>query len=253
MRSEERTGETSSALSTKKPEQFVPRYLVAGVKERILANGKVLTPLEEEDVRGGVRRLVASGAETFVIGFINSYANPEHERKANDIVADELTKLGIKPFITLSHELSREWREYERLSTAVLNAYVQSKFSAYLDQIEISLHGMGFHGTFYIMLANAGMSVASFAKRNPIFSIEGGPVGGVVGGIALAKLLGERNIIVLDGGSTTTKASLVRDLSPKITTDYYVNRGRFNSGYPGTGSGRRSRGSWQRRDKHPLA
>jgi len=220
------------SLRYKKPESFVPRYLIAGVKERMLASGEVLTPLDEEGVRNGVRKLVASGAESIVIAFINSYANPDHEKRANEIVADELRRLGREPFITLSHELTREWREYERFSTAVLNSYVQSKFSAYLNQIESSLNDLGFHGTFYIMLANAGMSVSGFAKRNPIFSIEGGPVGGVVGGIALAKFLGEKDIIVLDGGSTTTKASLVRDLSPKITTDYYVNRGRFEAGYP---------------------
>jgi N-methylhydantoinase A len=219
-------------LKYKKPEPLVPRDLHVRVNERILANGRILVPLNEEEVKGGVKKLIRSGVEAFTVSFINSYVNPAHERRAGQLVLQELQGLSRRPFVTLSHELTREWREYERTSTAVLNAYVQPVFNDYLGKVEQGLGQERFRGILYIMLANAGMSRAEFAKSYPIYTIEGGPVAGVVGALALADLLGDKNIIVLDGGSTTTKASLVKDLLPKISTDYYVERDRFNPGHP---------------------
>jgi N-methylhydantoinase A len=218
-------------LKYKKPEPLVPRDQKIRVKERILADGRILVPLNEEEVKDGVKRLVVNGVEAFTVSFINSYANPAHEKRAGQLVLQELQGLSRRPFVTLSHELTREWREYERTSTAVLNAYVQPVFNDYLGKVEEGLSEQRFRGVLYIMLANAGMSRAEFAKSYPIYAIEGGPVAGVVGALALADLLGDKNIIVLDGGSTTTKASLVKDLLPKISTDYYVERDRFNPGH----------------------
>ena len=218
-------------LKYRKPEPIVPRDQKIRVNERILADGRILVPLNEEEVKGGVKKLVGIGVEAFTVSFINSYANPAHERRAGQLVLQELQGLSRRPFVTLSHELTREWREYERTSTAVLNAYVQPVFNDYLGKVEQGLGEQRFRGILYIMLANAGMSRAEFAKSYPIYTIEGGPVAGVVGALALADLLGDRNIIVLDGGSTTTKASLVKDLLPKISTDYYVERDRFNPGH----------------------
>lgn len=219
-------------LKYRKPEPLVPRDQTVPVNERILADGRILVPLNEEEVKEGVKKLVRNGVEAFTVSFINSYANPSHERRAGQLVLQELQGLGRRPFVTLSHELTREWREYERTSTAVLNAYVQPVFNEYLNKVEQGLSEERFRGILYIMLANAGMSRAEFAKSYPIYTIEGGPVAGVVGALALADLLGEKNIIVLDGGSTTTKASLIKDLLPKISTDYYVERDRFNPGHP---------------------
>jgi len=219
-------------LKYRKPEPFVPRYLRLEVRERILYDGSVLVPLHEDDVRNAVRELIKHGVESIVIGFINSYANPEHEIKAAKIAEEELRKLGRDIPITLSHEITREWREYERFNTAVLNAYVLPRVKKYIEELEQTFSSMGFRGTFYVMLSNAGMATASYVKRYPIFTVEGGPIAGTIGGIAMAELLGYRNIIVLDGGSTTTKASLVKDLLPRITTEYYIERDRFRAGYP---------------------
>ncbi|MFQ6080621.1 MAG: hydantoinase/oxoprolinase family protein [Candidatus Bathyarchaeia archaeon] len=219
-------------LRYKKPEPLVPRYLKAGVRERIMADGTILKSLNEDDVRDAVKRLTGEEVDSIAISFINSYVNPVHEQKAGKIVIDELRKSNKQAFVTLSHEISREWREYERTSTAVLNAYTQPTLNAYLSELESALQKMRFKGVFYVMLAAAGMATSEFAKKYPVFTIEGGPIAGIVGGTALAELLGERNIIVLDGGSTTTKAGLVKDLIPTITTDYYVERDRFRPGYP---------------------
>lgn len=219
-------------LKYRKPEPLVPRDLTVAVKERIMADGKILLPLDEEEVKSGVRKLIGDGAKAFAVSFINSYANPTHEKRAGELVLDELQKARRPPFVTLSHELTLEWREYERTSTAVLNAYVQPQFNDYVTRLEQELGQRQFRGILYIMLANAGMSRADFAKNHPIYTIEGGPVAGVVGALAIADLLGDKNVIVLDGGSTTTKASLVKDMLPKISTEYYVERDRFNPGYP---------------------
>jgi N-methylhydantoinase A len=219
-------------LKYKKPEPFVPRYLRLEVRERILYNGSILTPLHEDDVRNAIHKLVKHGVESIVVGFINSYANPEHEYKAKNVIEEELKKLGLNIPITLSSEITREWREYERFNTAVMNAYVLPRVKNYIEALEKAFEEMGFKGTFYIMLSNAGVATASYVKKYPILAVEGGPIAGTIGGMALAELLGYKNIIVLDGGSTTTKAGLVRNLLPRITTEYYVEQDKYRAGYP---------------------
>lgn len=219
-------------LRYRKPEQFVPRYLTAWVKERIMADGSVLVPLDDDEVRKAAIELIKKGCESIVISFINSYANPEHEKKAGKIVKEELEKSEKKAYVTISSEVSSEWREYERTSTAVLNAYTQPVFNTYVTVLEQALKRMNFEGVFYVMLASGGMATAHFSKEYPISTVEGGPIAGILGGVALAELLGYRDIIVLDGGSTTTKAGLVKDLQPRITTEYYLDRDRFRAGYP---------------------
>ena len=213
----------------KKPEPFVPRYLRLEVDERILSDGAVLKELEEEDLKKAVEKFKEERVESICISFMNSYANPRHEIEAGKIVR-ELTDGKIP--ITLGHEITREWGEYERTNTAVLNAFVKPKMQRYLTILEDEIAKLGFGGSFFAMLSNGGMAPFEFVKEYPIFSIESGPVAGVIGGIALGEIIGERNIIALDGGSTTTKASLVENLTPKIHSEYHVGRDKFNPGYP---------------------
>jgi len=219
-------------LKYAKPEPFVPRYLTIGVKERIGADGKIILPINDGDIERAVKDLNGKGCSAIAISFINSYANPVHEQKAGEIAVNTLAQAGKTPFVTLGNELSREWREYERTSTAVLNAYVQPELDAYVSVLENTLSKMNFKGIFFVMLAAAGMATSTFARKYPIFTVEGGPVAGIVGGTVLAEILGYSDLIVLDGGSTTTKAGLVKGLLPRITTDYYVDRDRFRPGYP---------------------
>jgi len=212
----------------KKPEPFVPRYLRLEVDERIMADGSVLKELNEEQVRQATKRLLEEGVESICISFINSYANPEHEIRAGKIVSEIANGVPV----TLSHEITREWREYERTSTAVLNSYVTPKMQKYLGKLRSSISAMGFSGTYYAMLSSGGVATFDFAERYPIYTIESGPVAGVIGAMAIGEAIGERDIIALDGGSTTTKASLVENMTPKVRAEYYVERDRFRSGYP---------------------
>ncbi len=217
----------------RKPRPFVPRYLSVEINERILGDGSELKPLDEKEVRDAVGRLLEGGVESICISFINSYANPDHEIKAGEIARKTLNERDREDVsITLSHEITREWGEYERTSTAVLNAFVKPKMERYLSTLEREIKNMGYGGSFFSMLSNGGMASFDFVREFPIYSIESGPIAGVIGGMAIAELLNERNVIILDGGSTTTKASLVEDLTPKVNSEYFVGRDKFNPGYP---------------------
>jgi N-methylhydantoinase A len=212
----------------KKPEALVPRYLRLEVDERILSDGEVLKPLNQDDVRKAVEALVAEGVEAIAISLINSYANPAHEEEAAKIIK----QAAPDRFLTLASEVTREWGEYERTSTAVLNAYAMPKLTRYLDILEGNFRQNGFDGTPLTMLSSGGMAPFDHARRYPITTMESGPIAGVIGSIAVAEVLGLRNILTLDGGSTTTKASLVQDLVPTISTEHYVERDEYKPGYP---------------------
>jgi N-methylhydantoinase A len=210
-----------------KPDPIVPRYLRLEVEERVTADGEILKPMKEEDVESALEKFKKEGVESVCISFINSYANPAHELRAGEIVQERLDVP-----VTLGHEITREWREYERTMTAVLNAYVKPKLIRYLTKLEEAFKERGFKRNPFVMLSNGGVATFDIAKKFPIYTIESGPVAGVIGGVYIAKLVGDTNVIVLDGGSTTTKASLVEGLTPRVHTEYYVERTKTSAGYP---------------------
>lgn len=217
----------------RKPLPFVSRCMTAWVNERVDSDGSIYKPLNENDAEKAINLLLNKNAESLAIGFINSYVNPSHEVKTKEIAERILKEKCIENiFITISSDLSREWREYERFSTAVLNAYVQPIFVRYLRKLENILRKKGFQGTFYITLSSGGVVTSEYAKSYPITTIEGGPISGIIGGTRLASLLGIRNIIVIDGGSTTTKAGLAKDLTPRVHTEYWIEQDEWNAGYP---------------------
>ena len=209
----------------KKPEAIVPRHLRIEVDERTMADGTVLEGISGEQVEEASKRLVEKGVDAICVSFLNSYVNPGNERKAG-----EITRSRHDVPVVLSHEVTREWREYERFSTAALNAYVLPILDRYLSRLQ---------GTItqdsckcMAMTSDGGMVSFDFARRFPIYTVESGPVAGVIGAIGVAEAVGEKDIITLDGGSTTTKASLVEGLNPEVTTEYYVERDRFRPGFP---------------------
>ncbi len=212
----------------RKPESLVPRYLRLEIDERVLSDGTVLKPLPEEEIGKAARALAKEGVEAIAISLMNSYANPSHE----EAVAEAVKRAAPDRFLTVGSEVSREWGEYERTSTAVLNAYTMPKLTRYLDKLEGTFRDGGFPGTPLTMLSNGGMATFDHARRYPITTMESGPVAGVIGSIAVAEGLGLKNILTLDGGSTTTKASLVQELAPTTGTEHYVQRDENNPGYP---------------------
>lgn len=220
-------------LKYNKPTPFVSKYMTEWIDERIDYDKSVYKPLNAEEVKKATESLLKKGAESIAIGFINSYQNPIHEIKAKEIVEQTLKENGIEnPLITISSDLSREWREYERFNTAVLNAYVQPIFVKYMEKLEKALREKGFKGVFYLTLAAGGMATSDYAKKYPITTVEGGPIAGIIGGIILGRILDERDIIVIDGGSTTTKAGLAQNLTPQVNTEYWIEQDEWSSGYP---------------------
>jgi N-methylhydantoinase A len=209
----------------RKPEAIVPRFRRIEVDERTMADGSMLTELNPSQVAEKSKKLVDEGAEVVCVSFLNSYVNPENERLA----AETIKRLVGVP-VVLSHETTREWREYERFVTAALNAYVLPKLNVYLATLQGRLAKDP--NANMAMTSEGGMVTFDFARRFPIYTIESGPVAGVVGAIGVANIIGEKNIITLDGGSTTTKASLVESYAPEITTEYNVERDRFRPGLP---------------------
>jgi N-methylhydantoinase A len=217
-----------------KPEPFVPRERRLEVEERTLADGRVVRDVDATQLLAAYQKLLEQGTESVAICFINSYRNPANETCALNLLRDFQSRAGqgSAPHLCISSDVSREWREYERTSTCVLNAYVMPLVAKYLQQLETDFRGLGVNGTLYVMLSGGGVASFGYAARQPIETVESGPVAGVVGALRLAEIIRERNIIALDGGSTTTKASLVEDLRPRFTTDYAVERDEFQPGYP---------------------
>jgi N-methylhydantoinase A len=214
-------------LLYEKPKPLVPRYLRLEVEERIMYDGKILKNLNKEDLNNAIKKFREHSVESIAISFINSYANPVHEIEAKKILVES----GYR-YVTASCDITNEWREYERTSTAVINAYTHPKFSKYIERLYNTFRELGFRGVFYVMLSNGGVAKADLIKDKPVLTIESGPIAGYIASLNLARIIGRTNIIPLDGGSTTTKGSLIKDLTPKVITDYYIERDRFNPGYP---------------------
>ncbi len=211
-----------------KPKPFVPRYLRLEVRERVNYKGEVLEPLNEEDVRKAVEFLKNERVEAIAVCFLHSYANPSHEARCGEIIRELAPRIPV----TLSHEITMEWREYERTNTAVLNSYVHPIAVHYLNSLEKDLGEMGMGPVGHIMQSNGGTVTFEMARRAPINTVESGPVAGVIGAAVIGELVGEPNVISIDIGGTTVKSSLVENGQPKITTEYKLGYRRDWAGYP---------------------
>ena len=211
-----------------KPRPFIPRYLRKEVEERVSFDGKVVTPLNEEDIRTAVEYFKKEKVEAIAVCYINSYANDEHEKRTVELIR----KLWPEVFVTSSIEVTKEWREYERTSTIALNSYVMPVASSYIDNLDRRLKEAGCHAKEYIMQSNGGTTTFEQAKQTPINMVESGPVAGVYGSAILGKMIGERNIIAFDVGGTTAKCSLIDNGEVKVTTEYRIERTESYAGYP---------------------
>jgi len=212
-----------------KPKPFVPRYLRYEVEERISFKGEELTALNVEDVRRAVEQLKDEGVEAIAVCFLHSYANSEHEIECGKIIKSLVPDIPV----TLSSELTKEWHEYERTTTTVLNSYVLPIAHKYLDTLEECCVEMGIRrNTLHVMQSNGGSATFNSGKIAPINLVESGPVAGIIGSAFLGKVIGEPNVIGLDIGGTTAKTSLVENFTPRITTEYRIEHRRDFAGYP---------------------
>ncbi len=215
-------------LKFHKPRPIVPRRLRFEVRERVAANGTVRVPLAVQDLEDVVAACREQGVVAIAVSFLHAYAHPQHEAEAVRYLRERLPGVAV----SASSEITKEWREYERTSTTVLNAYVQPILDQYLGDLEGRLRSEGMDAAPFVMLSNGGTGAFAAARRQPILLVESGPVAGVTGAALIGDLLGEPNVIALDIGGTTAKCSLIEGGEVKITTDYRLERTPRSPGYP---------------------
>ena len=213
-------------LFFERPVPLVPRTLRLEVRERMSARGEIVKALDMPGARAAGRALKRAGVEAVAVCFLHAYANPAHEERMGKLLRAALP--GV--FVTLSHEILREFREYERTSTTVLNAYIGPLVSRYVADLERPLRREGFRGTLFLMQSNGGVMTGGRAKVAPVGMMESGPAGGIIGAAQLGRLLGHDNVVALDMGGTTAKACLVERGLPKVADGYYI--GGYATGYP---------------------
>ena len=237
------------ALQYRKPEPLIPPHDIHSVRERVRWDGSVQEELHSEDFEPIIEKIQAEGIKAVAICFLHAYVNPEHELQARKLL-QELVGAGVEQgrdgelasarngvgttrsinrhstavalpglSISLSHEIAREWREYERSSSAVLNAYVAPIVERYLSSLESQARERGLRSTLYVMQSNGGVMTASAARSLPIQTFLSGPVGGTIGGQALSQALNRPNLLCVDMGGTSFDASLIINGQPSFSTE----------------------------------
>ena len=215
-------------LAYAKPEPFVPRHLRFEISERMTHLGTVAEPLSKAEMSELAARLGEAGVQAVAICLLHSWANPGHERKLAAALRERLPGISV----VASHEISSQWREYERTSTAVLSAYVQPVVARYLDTLATALRQNGVRAPMRAMRSNGGVSSFERAAQAPIALLESGPVAGVMAAAELGRRLGNDNVLTLDIGGTTAKTSAIRNGEVRIDTLHHIGKTPATAGYP---------------------
>ena len=194
-----------------RPESLVQRRFTAGVRGRLDYRGRVVEPLDPDSVREAARTLVVDQQVTSIaICFLHSFLDPSHEREAARLIHEEFPDVSL----SLSTDIVREYREYERTSTTVLEAYIRPIFERYVDELESGLAERGFAGRFLIMRSGGGSMTSAVAKTAPTHTVLSGPAGGIVGAAYVASELGRDNVLTFDIGGTSLDACVIERGNP---------------------------------------
>jgi N-methylhydantoinase A len=215
-------------LHYEKPPPFVPRYLRREVPGRLTHDGREREPLNLDGLPAIIEDFRADGVEAIAICLLHSYADPSHEQAVLELVRELWPEVSV----VASHGITREWREYERTSTAVLSAFVQPVAERYLTRLADGVRESGFHGQLYVLHSNTGVDTVEKTKEIPITMVESGPASGFWGAAELGRLIGEPNVLALDIGGTTAKCSLIEGGHVRVISDYWIERSRLSAGYP---------------------
>jgi len=208
----------------RKPAPLVERQRIVEVDERVAFDGTVMRPLRDDDLRAALTRIRheanghAEDGASVVLCFLHSYANPLHERTA----ARAARALLPGWFVGTSEGVLPEFREYERFSTAVLNAYIGPKVGGYLTGLGAALAKRGYEGRVFVTTSSGGIMTAEVAARFPVYTVLSGPAGGVAAAVNLGRLTGYRDLITYDMGGTSTDVCLIEDLEPTLTTEQHI-------------------------------
>ncbi len=207
-------------INIDRPEPLVPRHRRLPIRERMAADGEVLVPLDPASVAAAVKALVDAHAQSVAIGFLHGYRNAEHELAVADAVRARLPNVAI----TLASEVCPEIREFERLSTACANAYVQPLMATYLNSLATQLHNAGLRCPILLMTSGGGLTDLETAARFPIRLVESGPAGGAIMAADLAARCGLDEVLALDMGGTTAKICLIDAAQPQLSRQFEVGR-----------------------------
>ena len=202
------------------PAPLVPRSQRLVVSERIGADGRILKPLNEGEVRALVPQLLEKEIQSVAVGFLHSYRNNSHEQRVREIICAEAPEIDV----TLSSEVSPEMREFERISTACANAYVQPLMSRHLRSLASQLRTQGLDCPLFLMLSGGGITTLETAIRFPVRLVESGPAGGAIFSSFIAKQLGLSRVLSYDMGGTTAKVCLIDDGEPHTSRTFEVAR-----------------------------
>jgi len=210
-----------------KPDRIVPRDLVKGVEGRLDVNGEEVRPFDEDGARAVARWFRAHGVDTLGVCFLHAYANPAHEERMRAVLAEEHPDA----VVSVSSEVLREYREYERAMTTLVDAAVKPRLSAYVTNIKARLTAYDDRTIpFYVMKSNGGVLSADEVVHQPITTVLSGPAAGALGAALIAKVAGFDRVLTSDGGGTSTDVSVVIDGEPTLTTEGSV--GAFPSKIP---------------------
>jgi len=190
----------------KKPKPLVPRYLRLGVSERINYSGEIIEKLDDQEVKEIIMKLRENGLEAIAVCLLHSYANPAHEQRVGEIIKEVWTEATF----ALSHLVAREIREYERMSTTVINAYIEKAVVEYLSRLSQNLKNMGFLGQL-LVLGPSGILGIEAVREKALYTLASGPIGGAAGAAYLARLSGIRDLLTMDVGGTSFDVSIIKD------------------------------------------
>jgi N-methylhydantoinase A len=210
-------------LKLSPPYPIVPRRRRLGVTERIEYSGKIVVPLDENELRQAIRSLRLAGVESIAVCFLFSYVNPAHEQRAREIIREEYPQATI----SLSHEIVPQVREFERFSTTIINAYVSPHLRRYLLHLSQRLNENGFSGELFVMQSNGGMMHVDFAAERGVEAALSGPSGGVVAAAHLGNLTGFSDLITMDMGGTSYDVCVVKHGRPELSSNYWLSRYRI--------------------------
>lgn len=202
-------------LQYRKPELLVPRRDVHEVRGRLRPDGSEREPLEESDFEPIIAKIRSEQIDSVALCLLHAYVDPVHELRAREILRAALPEVSI----TLSHEIAREWREYERASSAVTNAYIAPIVERYLASLEAELDRLGVNTPLHVMQSNGGVIRAATAREQPVHTLLSGPVGGTIGGAALSQALERPNLLCVDMGGTSFDISLITDGRPSLSNE----------------------------------
>ena len=205
-------------LKYRKPEPLLKRRDIFEVKERITTDGTIATAIDLDSLADVTQRISEGEYRSVAVCLLHAYVNSQHELTIRDFLVSNLPDVSV----SLSHLVAREWREYERTSTTVMNAYISPSVEGYLDKLSSELSDGGYAAPLFVMQSTGGLLTSETARDRAVQTLMSGPVGGAMGGVAITRELDHLNLICIDMGGTSFDVSMIIEGNPDLTTEVYL-------------------------------